>query len=137
MTSALFAAHRAAASALFSLFCLLAIAFSAGEPRLFAGLAGASLASAFLSTRQLARGLGAFVSPLAILIDQALLWGAIAPMGGGQTLFALLLPAGVALAWQLEGKAVARFYAVLSVGGLAALFAAGALPLAAAGLFPL
>ncbi len=72
-----------------------------------------------------------------MLVDQALLWAAIVPMGGGQSLFALLLPAGVALAWQLEGKAAARFYAVLSLAGLAALIVLGALPLTVPGAFPL
>lgn len=123
-----FAAHRAASAALFSLFCLLAIVFAAGDPRLFAALAGASLVSAFLTTRRFAAGLGSFGSPLAILVDQALLWTAIAPEGGGQSLFALLLPAGVALTWQLEGKAAARFYAVVSVAGSAAMIAGRALP---------
>ncbi len=110
---------------------------SAGDPRLFAVAAGVSLASAFLLTRDFASGLGSFASPLATVVDQGLLWVAILPAGGGQSLFALLLPAGVALAWQLEGKAAARFYAVLSLAGLAALLALGALPLSAAGLFPL
>ncbi len=123
-----FAAHRAASAALFSLFCLLAIVFAAGDPRLFAALAGVSLVSAFLTTRRFAAGLGSFGSPLAILVDQALLWTAIAPAGGGQSLFALLLPAGVALTWQLEGKAAARFYAVVSVAGSAAMIAGHALP---------
>jgi len=123
-----FAAHRAASASLFSLFCLLAIVFGAGDPRLFASLAGASLLSAFLTTRGFASGLGSFGSPLAILVDQALLWTAIAPAAGGQSLFALLLPAGVALAWQLEGKAAARFYAVVSVAGSAAMVAGRALP---------
>ena len=123
-----FAAHRAASAALFSLFCLLAIVFAAGDPRLFAALAGASLLSAFFTTRAFAAGLGSFGPPLAILVDQALLWTAIAPAAGGQSLFALLLPAGVALAWQLEGKAAARFYAVVSVAGSAALVADRALP---------
>jgi signal transduction histidine kinase len=127
-----FAAHRAASGALFSLFCLLAIVFSAGDPRLFAALAGASLLSAFLTTRGFAAGLGSFTSPLAILVDQALLWTAIAPAAGGQSLFALLLPAGVALAWTLEGKAAARFYAVVSVAGSAAMVADRALPTAGA-----
>ncbi len=127
MTSS-FTAHRAASAALFSLFCLLAIVFAAGDPRLFAALAGASLLSAFLTTRGFATGLGSFGSPLAILVDQALLWTAIAPAAGGQSLFALLLPTGVALAWQLEGKAAARFYAVVSVAGSAAMVAGRALP---------
>ncbi len=131
-----FAAHRAASSALFSLFCLIAIAFPAGDPRLFAALAGASVATAFFSTRHFARGLGPFASPLAVLIDQGLLWAAIAPLGGGQAVFALLLPAGVALAWQLEGKAAARFDAVLCLAGAGSLVALGAWP-PASGLFPL
>jgi len=137
LISASFAAHRAASAALFTLFCLLAIALAAGDPRLFAAEAGISLLSAFLLTRSFAAGLGAFASPLATVIDQALLWAAILPTAGGQRLFALLLPAGVALAFDLEGKAAARFYAVLSVGGLGALLALGALPVTAGGLLPL
>jgi signal transduction histidine kinase len=131
-----FAAHRAAAAALFSLFCLLAIALGAGGPRLFSILAGVSLASAFLFTREFASGLAGFASPLAILVDQALLWSAIAPLGGNQPLFALLLPAGVALAWTLEGRPAARFYAVVSVATLAGLAAWGALPASGPGFFP-
>jgi signal transduction histidine kinase len=130
-----FAAHRAASAALFSLFSLLAIALGSGDPRLFSILAGASLASAFLFTRDFSGGLAGFASPLAILVDQALLWSAIAPLGGRQTLFALLLPAGVALAWQLEGKPAARFYAVVSVASLSGLVAWGALPASGGGAF--
>jgi signal transduction histidine kinase len=137
LTSPAFAVHRAAASALFALFCLLAIVLSAGDPRLFAILAGSSLLSAFLLTRQFVGGLGAFASPLAILIDEALLWAAIVPAGGGQSLFALLLPAGVALAWQLEGKGAARFYVVTSLAATGGLLAARALPLSLPGLLPL
>ncbi len=135
MTSSL-AAHRAASAALFSLFCLLAIALGAGDARLFSILAGSSLAAAFLFTRDFAGGLAGFASPLAILADQALLWSAIAPLGGGQALFALLLPAGVALAWQLEGKPAARFYAVVSAATLGGLVAWGALPASGPGFFP-
>jgi len=137
LTSPAFAAHRAAVSALFALFCLLAIVLSAGDPRLFAILAGLSLLSAFLVTREFVGGLGAFASPLAILLDQALLWAAIVPAGGGQSLFALLLPAGVALAWQLEGRGAARFYAVISLAAAGGLLAARALPLSLPGLLPL
>ncbi len=137
MISRAFAAHRAAASGIFSFFCLLTIALSAGDPRLFGVAAGVSLLSAFLFTRGFAAGLSAFASPLAMMVDQALLWAAVIPMGGGQSLFALLLPAGVALAWQLEGKAAARFYAVLSIAGLATLLTLRALPLSTAGLLPL
>ena len=132
-----FAAHRVAAAALLALFCLLAIALSAGDARLFAALAASSLLAAFFFTRGFASGLGPFASPLAMLVEQALVWAAIMPAGGGQSLFALLLPAGVALAWQLEGKAAARFYAAVSVAGVGALLALGALPLTKAGLFPL
>jgi signal transduction histidine kinase len=132
-----FAAHRAAASGLFSFSCLLTIVLSAGDPRLFAALAGASMATAFLSTRGFARGLGTFASPLALLVDQGLVWAAIAPLGGGQAMFALLLPAGVGLAWHLEGRAAARFDAVLCAAGAGAVLALGAWPLPAAGLLSL
>ncbi|MGE5277213.1 MAG: sensor histidine kinase [Acidobacteriota bacterium] len=132
-----FAAHRVAAAALLTLFCLLAIALSAGDARLFAALAAISLLAAFFFTRGLASGLGPFASPLAMLLEQALVWAAIMPAGGGQSLFALLLPAGVALAWQLEGRAAARFYAAVSAAAVGALLALGALPLSTAGLFPL
>jgi signal transduction histidine kinase len=137
LRSEAFAAHRATSSALFALFCLLAITLSVGDPRLFAVLAGGSLLSGFLLTRDFAGGLGSFASPLAVLVDQVLLWAAIAPMGGAQSLFAVLLPAGVALAWQLEGKSAARFYAVLSLAGIGGLLALRALPLSSPGLFPL
>src|SRR5262245_12783492 len=41
--------------------------------------------------------------------------------GGALSPFALLLPAGVALSWHCEGKAAARFFAVASILGVAAL----------------
>jgi signal transduction histidine kinase len=131
------AAQRFAAPALFSLFCLLAVALSAGDPRLFGTLAILSLALAFLFTRRFAAGLGAFASPLALLADQALLWIAIVPSAGGQRLFALLLPAGVALAWHTEGRAAARFYAVLSVAFAGALAAVGTLTVSGGGALPI
>jgi len=131
------AAQRFAAPALFSLFCLLAVALSVGDPRLFGTLAILSLALAFLFTRRFAAGLGAFASPLALLADQALLWIAIVPSAGGQRLFALLLPAGVALAWHTEGRAAARFYAVLSVAFAGALAAVGTLTVSGGGALPI
>jgi signal transduction histidine kinase len=58
--------------------------------------------------------------------------------GGFRSPYALLLPVGVALAWHLEGKSAARFYAVVSVLGVAALvtLSGGPLP-AGADLYPL
>ena len=84
MRSAGFAAHRAAASALFALFALLAIAFSAGDPRLFAVAAGVSLLSAY------SFGLGLPLFLTALGVDRflayfkqvrAYLWGVSAVCG--------------------------------------------------------
>jgi len=134
-----FAAHRAAASALFTLFSLLAIALGLAEPAPLAAAASASLAGLWIATRSGVRGaLASFASPLAMLLDQVLLMTAIAATGGARSPYALLIPAGVALAWTLEGEAAARFHAalsVLAVGGLAIFGAVS--PLDPASRFPL
>ena len=58
--------------------------------------------------------------------------------GGFRSPYGLLLPVGVALAWHLEGRSAARFYAVVSVLGVAAVATlGGGLTPAAADLFPL
>lgn len=134
-----YSAHRIASSGLFSLFSLLALALGMGEARLLALATGGSLFSLFVSTRGGFRAaLGPFASSLATLADLALLFCALSLTGGFQSPYGLLLPAGVALAWHLEGKSAARFYAAVSVLGVAALvtLGGGRLP-AAAELFPL
>ena len=119
-------AHRAASSGLFSLFCLLSISLGLGSARPLALAMGGSLASLFLFTRPGFReALGAFLSPLAIVVDLALLFCAMSLTGGPASPYALLLPAGVALSWFLEGRGAAYFYSVASLLGAAALVTLG------------
>jgi signal transduction histidine kinase len=132
-------AHRIASSGLFSLFSLIALALGIGEARPLALATGGSLLALFVFTRAGFRdGLGAFASSLATLADLALLFCALSLTGGFRSPYSLLLPAGVALAWHLEGKSSARFYAVVSLLGVAALvtLGGGSLP-PPAELFPL
>ncbi len=139
MNSSGYPAHRIASSGLFSLFSLLALALGMGEARLLALATGGSLFSLFVFTRAGFRAaLGPFASSLATLADLALLFCALSLTGGFQSPYGLLLPAGVALAWHLEGKSAARFYAAVSVLGVAALvtLGGGRLP-PTAQLFPL
>ncbi|HEX9688579.1 MAG TPA: HAMP domain-containing sensor histidine kinase [Thermoanaerobaculia bacterium] len=132
-------AHRIASSGLFSLFSLIALALGIGEARPLALATGGSLLALFVFTRVGFRdGLGAFGSSLATLADLALLFCALSLTGGFRSPYGLLLPAGVALAWHLEGKSSARFYAAVSLLGVAALvtLGGGSLP-PPADLFPL
>ncbi len=139
MRSAAFAAHRAAASGLFTLFTLLAIVLGLGDARLLGLAMGGSLASLFLFTRGSVReGLGTFAAPLAMVADLGLLFCAMSLTGGALSPYALLLPAGVALSWHGEGKPAARFFAIASLLGVAALITLGRVPVAgAASLFAL
>jgi signal transduction histidine kinase len=134
-----FAAHRAAASGLFTLFTLFAIVLGLGDARLLALAMGGALASLFALTRANVReSLGPFAAPLAILVDLGLLFCAMSLTGSARSPYALLLPAGAALSWHCEGKAAARFYAVGSILGVVALITLGSLPTAgASNLFPL
>jgi hypothetical protein len=134
-----FAAHRAAASGLFTLFTILAIVLGLGDARLLALAMGGALVSLFALTRpQIRESLGPFAAPLAILVDLGLLFCAMSLTGGALSPYALLLPAGAALSWHCEGRPAARFFAVGSVLGVAALVTLGDLPTAgAANLFPL
>lgn len=87
---------------------------------------GGSLLSLFFFTRPSFRdALGTFLPPLAIVVDLALLFCAMSLTGGTRSPFAVLLPAGLALAWSLEGRGAAYFYAVASVLGTAALAVLG------------
>lgn len=132
-------AHRIASSGFFSLFSLIALAIGIGEARLLALATGGSLLALFVSTRTGFRNaLGPFASSLATLADLALLFCALSLTGGFRSPYGLLLPAGVALAWHLEGRSAARFYAAVSLLGVAALvtLGGGRLP-PAAELFPL
>ena len=139
MRNAAFAAHRAAASGLFTLFALIAIALGLGDPRLLALAMGGALLSLFLLTREGAQeSLGTFAAPLAMVADLALLFCAMSLTGGVLSPFALLLPTGVALSWHCEGKPAARFFAAASLFGTAALATIGHQPTAgAAPLFAL
>ena len=134
-----YSSHRIASSGLFALFSLLALALGMGEARPLALATGGSLLALFAFTRAgLRASLGAFASALATLADLALLFCALSLTGGFHSPYGLLLPVGVALAWHLEGKTAARFYAVVSVLGVAALVTLGGGPIpAAADLFPL
>jgi signal transduction histidine kinase len=119
-------AHRIASSGLFSVFSLIALALGIGEPRPVALATGGSLLALFAFTRSGFRhALGAFASPLATLADLALLFCALSLTGGFRSPYGLLLPTGVALAWHLEGKSSARFYAAVSLLGVAALVTLG------------
>ncbi|MEP6994381.1 MAG: HAMP domain-containing sensor histidine kinase, partial [Acidobacteriota bacterium] len=133
------AAHRAAASGLFTLFTLFAIVLGLGDARLLALAMGGALLSLFALTRgSIRESLGSFAAPLAILVDLGLLFCAMSLTGGALSPYALLLPAGAALSWHCEGKTAARFFAVGSVLGVAALVTLANLPIAgAAHLFPL
>lgn len=125
-----FAAHRTAASALFILFSLLVAAFGFADPRAISGAAGVSLASLWIFSRPaVQRGLAHFASPLAMLLDLCLLVAGMSIAGGVRSPYALLLPAGLALAWGLEGRAAARFFAALSVLAAGALVLVGTVSL--------
>jgi signal transduction histidine kinase len=135
--SGAFFAHRAAASGLFTLFTLIAIVLGLGDARPLALAMGGALGSLFLLTRPSAReGLGSFAAPLAMVTDLALLFCAMSLTGGALSPYALLLPAGVALSWHCEGKPAARFFALASLLGVAALVTLGRVPVTgAASLF--
>ncbi len=134
-----FFAHRAAASGLFTLFTLIAIVLRLGDARPLALALGGALGSLFLLTRESIReALGEFAAPLAMVADLGLLFCAMSLTGGALSPYALLLPAGVALSWHCEGKAAARFFAVASLMGVAALVTLGQVPTgSAASLFAL
>jgi signal transduction histidine kinase len=134
-----FAAHRAAASGLFTLFTLIAIVLGLGDARPLALAMGGALGTLFVLTRENIRGsLGDFAAPLAMVADLALLFCAMSLTGGALSPYALLLPAGVALSWHCEGKPAARFFAVASVMGVAALATLARVPTdSAASLFAL
>jgi len=133
------AAHRAAASGLFTLFTLIAIALGLGDPRLLALAMGGALASLLVLTREpVQESLGVFAAPLGVVADLALLFCAMSLTGGVFSPYALLLPTGVALCWHCEGKAAARFFAVASLFGCAALVTLGHIAVSgAAHLFPI
>ena len=134
-----YAAHRAAAAGLFTLFTLIAIVLGLGDARLLALAMGGALGALFLSTRGQVRGsLGEFAAPLAMVIDLGLLFCAMSLTGGAVSPYALLLPAGVALSWHCDGKPAARFFAAASLLGVAALATLGHAPTdSAASLFAL
>jgi signal transduction histidine kinase len=133
------ASHRAAASGLFCVFCLIAVALGLAGARPLSLAMGGSLLSLFLFTREsLQAALGVFLAPLAIVVDLALLLCAMSLTGGAGSPFALLLPAGLALAWFQLGRGAAWFFAATSLLGVAALVALGREPLSdPARLFPL
>ncbi len=134
MRNPAYASHRAAASGLFTLFTLIAIVLGLGDPRLLALAMGGALLSLFLLTREsVQEALGVFAAPLAVVADLSLLFCAMSLTGGILSPYALLLPTGVALSWHGEGKAAARFFAVASLLGAAALVTLGHLPVSGAG----
>jgi signal transduction histidine kinase len=125
-------AHRVAASGTFSLFLILSIVLDSSEVRALALALGGSLLSLFLFTRTAAeKAFGSFLTPFASVIDLALLFCVISLTGNARSPFAFLLPVGVGLSWQLQGKTAARFYAALSLLGVAALLGLGAVRLSA------
>lgn len=126
LTAGASASRRAAAPALFSFFCLLAIMLDLGDRHLLVLALSGGLGAAVLFTRAgWERALGVFAAPLSAIVDTALLLCAMSLTGGVKSPFALLLPAGVGLAWNLDGKPAARFQAVLSAMGVGALAALG------------
>ena len=133
------ASHRAAASGLFCVFCLIAVALGLAGARPLSLAMGGSLLSLFLFTREsLQAALGVFLAPLAIVVDLALLLCAMSLTGGAGSPYALLLPAGLALAWFQLGRGAAWFFAATSLLGVAALVALGREPLSdPSRLFPL
>jgi signal transduction histidine kinase len=132
-----FAAHRAAASGLFTLLTLIAIVLGLGDARLLALATGGALGSLVLFTREPVRAaLGIYAAPLAIVADLALLFCAMSLTGGVASPYALLLPAGVALSWHGEGRPAARFFAAAALLGCAALVVLGRAPLSGTALFP-
>jgi signal transduction histidine kinase len=125
-------AHRVAAAGTFSLFLILSIVLDSSEVRSLALALGGSLLSLFLFTRTAAeKAFGSFLTPFASVIDLALLFCVISLTGNARSPFGLLLPVGVGLSWQLQGKTAARFYAALSLLGVAALLGFGAVRLSA------
>ncbi len=125
-----FAAHRAAATGLFCLFCLIAVALGLPGSRLLSLAMGGSLLSLFLFTRGgLQEALGAFLAPLALVVDLALLFSAMSLTGGAASPYALLLPVGLALAYFQLGRGAAYFFASASLLGVAALVLLGREPL--------
>ena len=139
MTKEAFAQHRAASTGLFCLFCLLAVALGLGGARPLSLAMGGSLLSLFLFTRAgLREALGDFLSPLAMVVDLALLFSAMSLTGGSASPYALLLPAGLALAYFRLGRGAAWFFSAASLLGVAALVLLGREPLTEpARLFPL
>ncbi len=125
-----FAGHRAAATGLFCLFCLIAVALGLPGSRLLSLAMGGSLFSLFVFTRGgLQEALGAFLAPLALVVDLALLLSAMSLTGGAGSPFALLLPIGLALAYFQLGRGAAYFFASASLLGVAALVLLGREPL--------
>ncbi len=124
--------HRVAAAGTLSLFLILAIVLDSAQVRALALALGGTLLSLFLFTRPAAENaFGIFLTPLASVIDLALLFCAISLTGNTRSPFALLLPVGVGLAWQLQGRTAARFTTALSLLGVAAVFSLGAVRLSA------
>jgi signal transduction histidine kinase len=134
-----FVSHRAATTGLFCLFCLLAVALGLGGARPLSLAMGGSLLSLFLFTRPALReALGDFLSPLAMVVDLALLFSAMSLTGGAASPYALLLPAGLALAYLRLSRGAAWFYSAASLLGVAALVLLGHEPLTdPVRLFPL
>ena len=125
-----FVSHRAATTGLFCLFCLLAVALGLGGARPLSLAMGGSLLSLFLFTREgLRSALGDFLPPLAMVVDLALLFCAMSLTGGAASPYALLLPAGLALAFFQLGRGAAWFFASASLLGVAALVWLGREPL--------
>ena len=139
MTENGFAQHRAATTGLFCLFCLLAVALGLGGARPLSLAMGGSLLSLFLFTRSgLREALGDFLSPLAMVVDLALLFSAMSLTGGAASPYSLLLPAGLALAYFRLGRGAAWFFSAASLLGVVALVLLGREPLTEpARLFPL
>ena len=124
MTGAPGASSRVAASGLFLLFSLAAIALGSGPPKTLALLSSGAVLALLAQTRPaVGRAFGPLLSPLALVTDLALLLAAAWATGGASSPFGLLLPGRLALAWHGEGRPAARFFAVVSTPASALMLA--------------
>lgn len=118
MTDSGGASSRTAACGLFLLFAALTIVFSPASAAPLAAASAACVMLLFGTTRPAAaRVFGGLLVPLALVADLSLILVAAGATGGARSPFLLLLVARLALAWHVEGRPAARFYAALSVPG--------------------
>ena len=128
-------ARRTASFALLAGFCLLSICLGSGDAPQLAAIAAAGTGALLVFSRpSVSAALSGFAPAIEIVVEQALIFAAMSRTGGLRSPAGALLPIGVALAWELEGRPAARFSALLSAAGAAALVALGGFPAGASGL---